>query len=79
MQNKSHCLKWGAVMTEYKYGMRLRVFSPGAQPLSGFTGVAEGYGRYHNILVYKRKLTEKEMKSYDLDYLGEIINEQQTS
>ena len=64
---------------EYKYGMRLRGFSPGAQPLSGFTGVAEGYGRYHNILVYKRKLTEKEMKSYDLDYLGEIINEQQTS
>ena len=33
----------------------------------------------HNILVYKRKLTEKEMKSYDLDYLGEITNEQQTS
>ena len=46
----------------------------GAQPLKGFTGVAEGYGRYHNILVYKRKLTEKEMKSYDLDYLGEITN-----
>ena len=61
----------------YKYGMRLRGFSPGAQPKEGLLYAEDGsdkvstYGRlYHNILVYDRRLTEQELRDYELDYLG---------
>lgn len=51
--------------------MRLRGFSPGAQP----KGVVDVYndpsGRYWCIIVYARKLTEQEVRDYELDYLGE--------
>lgn len=64
-------------MSNYRYGMRLRGFSPGAQPREGLLYAEDGsdkvstYGRmYHNILVYDRRLTEKELRDYELDYLG---------
>lgn len=54
----------------YKYGMRLRGFSPGCQP----KGVAERQdditGRYWDIIIYNRRLSEKEIGDYELDYLG---------
>ena len=28
-------------------------------------------GRYHDLLVYNRKLTDKELSDYELDYIGE--------
>lgn len=28
-------------------------------------------GMYHDILVYERKLTDREMEDYELDYIGE--------
>lgn len=56
----------------YRYGMRLRGFSIGCQPMKG---IIEGHddpdGRYHSILTYCRKLTDKECSDYELDYLGE--------
>ena len=54
----------------YKYGMRLRGCSPGAQP----HGVIRMWNsiKYWNIIIYNRKLTDKELKDYDLDYLGEV-------
>ena len=54
----------------YYYGMRLRGFSLGAQPMKGIIEALAGIGGYHNILKYSRKLDESECKEYELDYLG---------
>lgn len=57
----------------YKYGMRLRGFSPACQPMSGFVRRENNTtGQYHDVLVYDRQLTEQELKDYELDYLGEV-------
>jgi hypothetical protein len=58
----------------YKYGMRLRPAGIGAQPkdFERFEEPKQKYNRFYwNILYYSRKLTDDEMKNYDLDYLGE--------
>lgn len=53
-----------------KYGMRLRGFAPMCQPMDGFVErVDDPSGRYYDILVYNRKLTEKEIENYELDYI----------
>lgn len=57
----------------YKYGMRLRGFAPMCQPKEGWVDrLDDTTGRYHDILVYDRKLTDKELNDYELDYLEEI-------
>lgn len=56
----------------YKYGMRLRGFSIGCQPMKGFYERQDDPdGRYHDILIYERKLTDAELMDYELDYIGE--------
>lgn len=56
----------------YTYGMRLRGFSIGCQPMKGLLYNAEDpTGRYHDLLIYDRKLDEREMSDYELDYIGE--------
>lgn len=55
---------------EYRYGMRLRGFSPGCQPMAGLFGCEDGGKKYHDILVYKRPLTAKEIEDYELDDLN---------
>lgn len=55
---------------EYRYGMRLRGFSPGCQPKAGLIGCEDGNGKYHDILVYKRPLTAQELADYELDDLN---------
>lgn len=58
-------------MARYAYGMRLRGFSPMCQPMKGLLDVDEDKeGRYYNLLLYDRKLTDKELQDYELDYLG---------
>ena len=53
------------------YGMRLRGFSIGCQPKEGFVDRQDDpTGEYHDILIYDRKLTDKELAEYELDYLG---------
>ena len=53
------------------YGMRLRGFSIGCQPKEGFVDRQDDpTGKYHDILIYDRKLTDKELAEYELDYLG---------
>ena len=65
-------------MAEYKYGMRLRGFAPGCQPMDGLVEAQEGKCmgdsrmRYHNILLYNRKLTEDEIRDYELDDLNDV-------
>ena len=55
----------------YAYGMRLRGFSPGCQPMDGyfskFSEDAVSATEYHDILLYTRKLTEKECEEYELN------------
>lgn len=58
----------------YKYGMRLRGFSIGCQPMDGFIErLDDTTGKYWDILVYKRELTQSECCAFDLDYLGECV------
>ena len=58
--------------TIYSYGMRLRGFSIGCQPMNGFLYVVDDFtGKYHDILVYDRMLSDEELEDYELDYLGE--------
>lgn len=58
--------------TIYSYGMRLRGFSIGCQPMNGFIRREDDPGRrYHDLLIYDRKLTDSELTDYELDYLGE--------
>lgn len=45
-------------MKLYKYGMRLRGFSPGCQPLDGLRRAEEGDETYYDFLFYYRPLTE---------------------
>ena len=56
--------------TTYMYGMRLRGFAPGCQPMQGFLRrYDDPKGRYHDLLVYDRQLTSKELDDYELDFL----------
>lgn len=55
-------------MSNYFYGMRLRGYSLGCQPMNGLIMVMDDdKGLYHNILVYLRKLSEQELSDYELD------------
>ena len=55
---------------EFRYGMRLRGFSPGCQPMTGLIRREDDTtGKYHDILVYDGQLTEQEIKDYELDAL----------
>lgn len=55
----------------HKYGMRLRGFSIGCQPMKGFVERQDDTsGKYWDILVYDRELTQQELEEYELDYLG---------
>ena len=62
-------------MKLYKYGMRLRGFSIGCQPMKNFYERQDDDGghrrHYHDILIYTEKLGEQDLASYELDYLGE--------
>lgn len=65
---------------KYFYGMRLRGFAPGCQPMKNLSFCLDEDeeketqfnkdGRYHNILCYSKALTENEMRDYELDYIG---------
>ena len=60
------------------YGMRLRGFSPGCQPMSGLVRCMDSEDkksfltaeRYHDVLLYSRQLTAEECRDYELDFLG---------
>ena len=54
----------------YAYGMRLRGFSPGCQPMNGLVERRDDPSRrYHDVLIYDRQLTEKELNDYEMDFL----------
>ena len=54
-----------------KYGMRLRGFSIGCQPREGLVRREDDpSGKYYDILIYNRILTDQELKDYELDHIG---------
>lgn len=65
------------------YGMRLRGFAPSCQPSKGFVECMadddkkELFGdivdRYHDVLVYNRKLDDSELYDYELDYITSFL------
>lgn len=54
---------------EHRYGMRLRGFGPGCQPMRGLIDGVEASGKYWAMLTYNRKLTPEEIRDYELDEL----------
>ena len=58
--------------------MRLRGFSPGRQPMEGFVLRCLDFPidchdkGYHDVLVYNRKLTDHELKDYEMDFIREV-------
>lgn len=60
-------------MGRYLYGMRLRGFSIGCQPMNGLVERRDDVsGLYHDILVYDRELTNKEIYDYELDRIIDV-------
>ena len=55
---------------EYRYGMRLRGFSIGCQPKEGLLYREDDTtGKYWDVIVYNRELTDEEINHYSLDRL----------
>lgn len=56
----------------YIYGMKELGCSFGAQPKNGLDSFTESTDpKYYDILYYTRKLTEEEIRDYELDFLGQ--------
>ena len=54
--------------------MRLRGFSPGCQPMEGLIERTDDVlQEYHDILIYDRPLSKKEIRDYELDFIREQI------
>lgn len=52
----------------FKYGMRLRGFSPMCQPKEGLVRREDDpTGKYYDIVVYDRRLSDREISNYELD------------
>lgn len=57
----------------YKYGMRLRGFSIGCQPMVGLIRREDDpLHLYYDILVYNRPLKDAEIENFELDTLGQF-------
>ena len=55
----------------YFYGMRVRGFSPGCQPMEGLIRREDDFtGKYLDILVYDRELSADDCSHYDLDFIA---------
>ena len=61
---------WPEGTTRWSYGMRLRGFSIGCQPKEGFVEREDDpEGKYWDVIVYDRPLSDEEIDSYDLDFI----------
>lgn len=54
---------------EYAYGMKYRGYSPGCQPSGVKERRDDPTGKYHDIIVYDRKLSADEVRDYELEEL----------
>lgn len=56
---------------KYVYGMRLRGFSIGCQPMAGFIERRDSkFNDFYDVIVYSRLLTQDELDDYDLTFIG---------
>ena len=55
---------------QFLYGMKYRGFSPMCQPMDGLYEARGETSKYHNVLVYNRRLTDKEVRDYELEFVG---------
>ena len=57
----------------YKYGMRLRPVGVGCQPsrFRKYEDVNKNQTGYWSYVWYMYKLTDEQLKQYEMDYLGE--------
>lgn len=63
----------------YKYGMRIRGFSIGCQPMEGFIErLDDPTGKYFDIITYSRELTAEEIRHYSLDYITDPATDKKT-
>lgn len=63
---------------KYFYGMRLRGFSPGAQPKEGliqYEDTDRNWTGYYSILTYNRRLSESEISDYELTFIEQEEND----
>ncbi|MBQ6403867.1 MAG: hypothetical protein IJI27_08175 [Oscillospiraceae bacterium] len=56
----------------YAYGMKLRGYSPGAQPHGQIDRIDDPYGKYYDVVIYDRQLLTDEVRRYDLEYIGVV-------
>lgn len=57
----------------FVYGMKLRGFSPGCQPMAGLVKYApDPTGRFYDLLFYTYLLSADDMAQYDLVFLREV-------
>lgn len=55
----------------FKYGMRARGIAPMCQPKDIYDWADDDTSSgYYSFLWYKRKLTNEELREYELDFLG---------
>ena len=65
--NYNICKYKGTPSEVYLYGMKMRPFAPGAQPMLGIIDAEDDpTGYYYAILTYNRRLTDDEVKKYEL-------------
>lgn len=56
----------------FVYGMRLRGFAPGCQPMAGLVERRDDVtGRYYDLLCYTCPLSADDMAQYELDFVVE--------
>lgn len=62
-------------MLLYKYGLRLRGVSIGTQPKGFLYYETAGKSKtgYWDFVYYEWKLSEDELKKYDMDFIEEIV------
>ena len=59
-------------MKYYYYGMKMRGFSIGCQPMNGLVKrLNSDNDDYWDILVYNRKLTDRELRMFELECIKE--------
>lgn len=56
----------------YAYGMKLRGYSPGAQPHGQIDRIDDPFGKYYDVVIYAEPLTAEQIRGYDLEYIGRV-------
>lgn len=62
----------------FMYGMRNRPYSIGCQPMDELVRVEVNTpGKYWSILYYANPLSDREQDDFELDYLGETVDDRE--